>query len=48
MRVYPPWDIVINKQAKKTQAWQLEYFLEIPRNKPINYARTQMLYNQVK
>ncbi|WP_341751909.1 MepB family protein [Candidatus Tisiphia endosymbiont of Piscicola geometra] len=48
IRVYPPWDIVINKQAKKTQAWQLEYFLEIPRNKPINYARAQMLYNQVK
>ncbi|WP_410520654.1 MepB family protein [Candidatus Tisiphia endosymbiont of Dioctria rufipes] len=48
IRVYPPWDIVINKLAKKTQAWQLEYFLAIPRNKPINYARTQVLYNQVK
>ncbi|HJD63798.1 MAG TPA: MepB family protein [Rickettsia endosymbiont of Sericostoma sp.] len=48
IRVYPPWDIVINKQAKKTQAWQLEYFLEIPGNKPINYERVQMLYNQVK
>ncbi len=22
IRVYPPWDIVTNKQAEKTQAWQ--------------------------
>ena len=29
MRVYPPWDIVTNKQALKTQSWQLKYFVEI-------------------
>jgi hypothetical protein len=29
-RVYPPWDIAINKQAKQTQEWQLKYFLETP------------------
>ena len=29
IRVYPPWDIAINKQAIQTQAWQLEYFLEM-------------------
>jgi hypothetical protein len=29
IRVYPPWDITINKQAIQTQAWQLEYFLEM-------------------
>ena len=29
MRVYPPWDITDNAQAKKTQAWQLLYFVEI-------------------
>ncbi len=29
-RVYPPWDIAQNKQAKQTQEWQLKYFLEIP------------------
>ncbi len=28
-RVYPSWDIVTNKQAEKTQKWQLEYFYEI-------------------
>lgn len=29
MRVYPPWDVTENKQAQKTQAWQLLYFFEI-------------------
>ncbi len=29
MRVYPPWDKPDNSQAKKTQAWQELYFVEI-------------------
>ncbi|MES2574797.1 MAG: MepB family protein [Bacteroidota bacterium] len=29
IRVYPPWDIPINKQAEKTQNWQANYFLTI-------------------
>ncbi len=32
MRVYPPWDIANNPQAKKTQAWQVPYFFEIQSN----------------
>lgn len=28
-RVYPPWDETDNKQAQKTQKWQLEYYFEI-------------------
>ncbi|MGB0428886.1 MAG: MepB family protein [Bacteroidia bacterium] len=28
-RVYPPWDMAINKQAARTQKWQLDYFYEI-------------------
>ena len=27
MRIYPPWDKPDNSQAKKTQAWQLQYFI---------------------
>lgn len=27
MRVYPPWDIPTNKQAKKTQSWQKTTFI---------------------
>lgn len=32
IRVYPPWDLASNKQAKQTQAWQLKYFLSITKN----------------
>ena len=28
MRIYPPWDRAENSQAKKTQAWQLQYFIK--------------------
>ncbi len=26
IRIYPPWDEVRNKQAEKTQNWQINYF----------------------
>lgn len=29
MRIYSPWDIDLNPQAKKTQLWQTKYFIEI-------------------
>ena len=29
-RVYSPWDKTINKQAQKSQQWQLNYFLNLP------------------
>lgn len=29
IRVYPPWDVVTNRQAIKTQRWQSTYFLTI-------------------
>ena len=32
IRVYPPWDETTNKQAQKTQKWQLDFFFEIPQN----------------
>lgn len=32
MRIYPPWDKADNPQAKKTQAWQLQYFIEFSEN----------------
>lgn len=28
IRVYPPWDKTLNKQAQKTQHWQLKYFYD--------------------
>lgn len=27
-RIYPPWDLSLNKQAKRTQSWQSDYFME--------------------
>lgn len=35
-RVYPIWDNPLNKQALKSQEWQLEYFYEISTNLDIN------------
>lgn len=45
IRIYPPWDKTINRQAQKTQIWQMDYFLEIPKNSEINCGRAQMLYS---
>ncbi len=44
IRVYPPWDITNSKQAQKTQKWQLDYFLEIPLDKPLDIERAKLLY----
>jgi hypothetical protein len=32
VRVYPPWDKVSNKQAEKTQDWQIKYFVIMPKD----------------
>jgi len=32
IRVYPKWDVVTNKQAAKTQNWQINYFVTISNN----------------
>lgn len=44
IRVYPPWDEAINKQAQKTQQWQLDYFLEIPSDETVNIQNARRLY----
>jgi hypothetical protein len=46
IRVYPPWDKTENKQAQKTQKWQLDYFLEIPFDEIININQAKTLYFQ--
>lgn len=43
-RVYPLWDIAKNKQAEKTQKWQLKYFFEI--NSTINLILAERLYSE--
>ena len=44
IRVYPSWDKPTNKQAEKTQKWQLEYFLEISQKKEIDWDLVKKLY----
>jgi hypothetical protein len=38
IRVYPPWDKAINKQAKETQSWQIKYFFNIRNGNPADLA----------
>ncbi|WP_395077219.1 MepB family protein [Flavobacterium sp.] len=45
IRVYPSWDLAVNKQAQKIQKWQLEYFLEIPTDGNLDVNRTKFLYS---
>jgi hypothetical protein len=45
IRVYPPWDITMSKQAQKTQKWQLDYFLEIKDEKLFNIELANQLFN---
>jgi hypothetical protein len=48
IRVYPPWDITTNRQAQKTQKWQLKYFLDLSNKKTIDLLRLKTLYNSAK
>jgi hypothetical protein len=41
-RVYPNWDKNLNKQAEKTQKWQLDYFYEI--DDSIDFKKVVDLY----
>jgi len=44
IRVYPAWDKAENIQAKRTQAWQLNYFFEIDQHKPIDISHIKKLF----
>ena len=43
-RVYPKWDVAKNKQAERTQKWQLNYFYEI--NSLTDLKEVTNLYNE--
>ncbi|MCX5376267.1 MepB family protein [Streptomyces sp. NBC_00091] len=43
-RVYPPWVATSNRQADKAQAWQLDYFLHLYADGPVDSARAKQLY----
>lgn len=44
MRIYPPWDKADNSQAKKTQTWQLQYFIKFSEHN-FDYARIRYLFD---
>ncbi len=46
IRVYPPWDLVTNKQAAKTQIWQMKYFLPIQKNNKIDIDLAKKLFTE--
>ncbi|MCX4688774.1 MepB family protein [Kitasatospora purpeofusca] len=44
-RVYPPWVTPASRQAARTQAWQLGFFLYLPQGGPVDLARARELYH---
>jgi hypothetical protein len=46
IRVYPPWDIATNSQAKKTQSWQVKYFLTIRTDNSTDLSLVKKLFNE--
>ena len=45
IRVYPPWESNLNRQAQKTQEWQTKYFLDMTLTTNIDYERCRKLYS---
>ncbi|MFE5678561.1 MepB family protein [Streptomyces erythrochromogenes] len=44
-RVYPPWVTTTSRQARSTQAWQVEHFLRLPGDEPVDVSRAYALYH---
>lgn len=45
IRVYPTWDVVTNKQAEKTQAWQAKFFVTMADANSISLESTKKLFS---
>ncbi len=46
IRVYPPWVATTSRQANDTQKWQLDHFLPLADDRPIDSARVHALYRR--
>jgi hypothetical protein len=44
IRLYPPWDKAENKQAQKTQLWQLDFFIDYSLGKEIDREFLKQLF----
>ncbi|QUG84018.1 MepB family protein [Bacillus nitratireducens] len=45
MRVYPIWDKPVSNQAKKSQLWQLQYFVDLSDSKNVAIHKLLNLYS---
>lgn len=45
IRVYPVWDLTESKQAKATQKWQTEYFLDLSQNSEAYLQKAKILFD---
>ncbi|MGW8985936.1 MepB family protein [Streptomyces parvus] len=43
-RVYPPGAVTTSRQARGTQAWQVEFFLDLGEGEPVDMGRARALY----
>jgi hypothetical protein len=46
IRVYPPWDVTTNKQAQKTQSWQVNFFIDLSNEKKIDLEKVKGLFRR--
>ncbi|PEN45860.1 mep operon protein MepB [Bacillus wiedmannii] len=44
MRIYPIWDIPVSNQAKKSQMWQLQYFVDLSDHNNLSLDKLLNLY----
>lgn len=44
IQVYPPWDKTDNSRAKKTQIWQLQYFIKFSEHN-FDFSRMRYLFD---
>ncbi len=44
IRVYGPWEDATSHQAKQTQKWQCQYFLDLSEGKTVDLAKAKALY----
>ncbi len=45
MRIYPIWDIPVSNQAKKSQMWQLQYFVDLSDTNNLSIDKLLHLYS---
>lgn len=44
IRVYPSWDLTENKQAKATQKWQTDYFIDLSQTAEVYLSKAELLF----